>query len=214
MALRRTVFGKKEIGSLYEPNTFIGGVGGNSVNSVNDLASILEISVDIIPYFQIVGNDVEAFISESWTAPTNMFSSDANISYFIDLDILMNLGNSMFRYTNIEVIYTPRERPIAYTNQGTRDVNSLKFFNFKGLKKIDAYIINSNTCPLYEFDNAEVLGPFPFYVGSRDAEVMYLPLATSWADDNRVFNSFTGRISLNPDLEFFIHASMENSGNI
>lgn len=78
------------------PNTFIGNVS-NQIPDKTTLANILIISENEIPYFSIIGNDIEARINVDYVLKnTTIFD---NVSYFFDSENkVINTADFIFRF--------------------------------------------------------------------------------------------------------------------
>lgn len=81
---------------VYEPNTFIGGIG-SAITSASALASVLGISETIIKGFKIVGSDVECAIVEAYDIQNSAFDGNNDITYYRDEgEKLKNVGQYAF----------------------------------------------------------------------------------------------------------------------
>jgi len=77
-------------------NTYIGGVSA-TISTASALATKLGISVGAISNFTIVGSDIKCKITGSYGIPASAFTSDTNITNYIDSDGLVNqVGNDAF----------------------------------------------------------------------------------------------------------------------
>ncbi|CDF80557.1 hypothetical protein BN863_28450 [Formosa agariphila KMM 3901] len=78
----------------YEPNTFIGGVSTDVPDKLV-LASKLGINASNIPYFKIIGSDVEAYIDIDYEITgTQSFRDNLNLTYFKCLEGRLKKGIS------------------------------------------------------------------------------------------------------------------------
>lgn len=98
-----------EFGSRnYEPNTFIGGIGG-TINTPALLAAKLGVSVDRIRKFKIVGSDVSCAVTSSYSGTFEAFNVDNSITYYADsLGLVKNMNYRFIRRgNNLLWVYFP-----------------------------------------------------------------------------------------------------------
>jgi hypothetical protein len=69
---------------VYEPNTFIGGIG-TTENTASLLAFRLGIPESAIKFFNVIGNNISAYIDGYWSPQQSAFRQKADLVYFYDL---------------------------------------------------------------------------------------------------------------------------------
>ncbi len=87
------------MGGKSAPNTIIGGVG-SVITTKSALATKLGISESIISAFKIVGNDVQARITENYLLPNQLFFNDSDILSFLDYDGMVSNFNGVSHFQN------------------------------------------------------------------------------------------------------------------
>lgn len=88
--MRRRVLLTLSTAPLY--NTLIGGEGINTTTA-GQLETLLGLSPGDVSYFNLNGNDIEAFIDVSYEIPASAFDSNTDITSFVDLDNLVTALN-------------------------------------------------------------------------------------------------------------------------
>ena len=122
-SLKKFYFGK----SKYKPNTFIGGVSG-TINTPALVATKLQVSVNRIKAFSIVGSDIQfAVVGGAYTIPASCFINDNSITYYNDsLGLITQfVGGQEFRNSKIQSVNFP--------NVTTFNNSILNFYNCTSL---------------------------------------------------------------------------------
>lgn len=141
------IFAKKE------PNTFIGGVGGNSVNSPSDIVSRTSLLSTQIKNFKITGNNVSFYTAVNYSINNSAFKGDTYLTSYNDADNHVVLINSeAFRgcVNFIEGYFNGCTTLIDGTNTATTGV----FRGCSGLEVLElasAIQTNSITSGFYTF---------------------------------------------------------------
>ena len=80
---------------LNEANVFIGGEGVNT-SSASELETLLGLTPGAVTYFNLDGNNIEAYINENYEIPSFKFESNLDITYYEDLENLTKVNQRGF----------------------------------------------------------------------------------------------------------------------
>jgi hypothetical protein len=170
----------------YIPNTFIGGVGA-TINTPNLLASIIQIDVDRIQGFRVIGANIEcAIIGGTYVIPqisfgnTVLANANQNITYYIDENNLVtNVASNAFQ--NCQFLNTA-----TFRNYGVRTPAafagcirlSVANFNWNGIILGEGSVLLN--CALTEFiaPNCTSTGGFAPFRGNEFTNIFAPNLVT------------------------------------
>ena len=141
-------------GGIGAQNTFIGGIGG-TINTPQLLATRLDIAVNRISNFEIVGSEVRCRIAGTFSFPISPsgFSLNTNITFYNDKDNLgISLGDTFNQCTNVKSVLLNGVVSVdAY--QTLRDCTSLRVLELKAATSITGAVTipfaKVNNCVIY-----------------------------------------------------------------
>ena len=126
-------FGKLRV--VYEPNTFIGGVGATYITSASDYVSLSnDLSNSDVVNFSIDNNDNVSFnVNKSYGLTNNSpFPAINSLTYFIDKDSNITIFLGLRDCLNVKHIYLPSLTTLSGQNN-FNDANDLRHINLESV---------------------------------------------------------------------------------
>lgn len=200
---RSTVFGR-------QPwiNTIIGGVA-SFISSKSALATKLAISESTIKRFEIVGSDVRAHISASYTIPENCFLNNTSITSYIDYhNKVITAGLSAFQNSTIQNALI--ENAVLNLSVFDNCVNLTNYsfgFTFKTISSFSTSNVFRNTrIKYFKADNLTSLGG-SFFSGNTELLEIIAPLTSL---NSAALDGCTKLISVPDSIITMVTSSMRN----
>jgi len=91
----------KGLADIFKYNTDIGGEGANTTTS-QELASLLQININDISFFEVVDGNIRAFIDVPYSIPTGAFQNNTDITGYEDLSgNVVSIAGSAFQDSTV-----------------------------------------------------------------------------------------------------------------
>lgn len=212
-------------GRMKQPNTFIKGVANNTISGAADLAAELSHYPSGVPflasdikYFNIVGNDVECYISDWYELSGPSFRNNSNIKAYIDEDEnLKSITGFGFQNSGLEYLKDNGLLSIQGYNLSRYSIQKLEIRSLTSLLGTANFYRSYNIQSLYlpnltNLTNISLelsAGTDPTPICSHIYAPNVTVLGDSVSANNNVFNN------LNIDCDVYLDASLwtVNSGN-
>ncbi len=201
-----------EIFITFQANTFIGGVGGNSVTTKGEFITLFNnIQETNIYNFIIEQNNLSFYIDKdsyniSNNGQYNSFFNNQELTYFIDLEGKIKKLNQTFRdANNCEYLYLPG----VYNSRSQiiRYMRNLKYVWLPNILNISSYAYSGNNLlrELYHplLSSCEILPNFPSSI-----KHLYLDSITNDSFDESRDDFFNG---LSNDCVVYLNKSLQNN---